>query len=334
MIKIKPMDRQNAFNTGYLYFISGLNSEGDGESKILFSKLKESGLGSASGYYLGLLEKDAEKESCFNKSLGAFKGNVESLNEIANIKLRKNLPSDAYTLSESIREINPQSFYINKLKARALVSRGWYYDALKESHAPKNLIKSAGYEIEGEIYLKIKKYKEALNAYKKLYETDKYNTDYLNNLLECYDKTGKYDEAIGLLNQCAEYYPNNAMLRLKHAKLIENTKGPGAALPYLLYARKISPYHKDVLLQTGLVYHKMDKEELALQYLNAALRFDPKNKWIAGYIEYLKHHRPKPRSGANGPPACTRYYGFLPVARRGLEKQDPLSPMGKLRTGV
>ncbi|MBN2402420.1 MAG: hypothetical protein JXN64_08460 [Spirochaetes bacterium] len=303
LIKIKPMNKQTAFNTGYLYFISGINSEEDKEAETLFSIVKENGLISAANYYLGLLETGIKKVSCFNASLKAFKRNVESIREIAYIKLGNNSEHEAYALAEAIREINPQSFYITKLKAEILIARAWYEEALKESSSPNNKIKSIAYEIQGHVYIKNNKYKEAVNMCKQLYGMDNYNISYLNNLLECYIKSGKYAEALGLLEQCAELYPNNTSLRLKHVKLIGNVKGAGASLPYLYYARRISPYHKDVLLQAGLIYHKFNKKELAIQYLNSALKHDATNQWLADYISYLKsspRHHTKPSVKSKG----------------------------------
>jgi hypothetical protein len=287
-IKIKPMEKQAAFNTAYLYYISGLNNEYDGEAKILFAKAESGSFGSASNYYLGLLAGEKEKESYFNKSLSLNKENVESISEIAYLKLRNNLDAEAFRLSGSIREINSQSFHINKLKARIFNLRGWYTEALKEAYPSKNRVNSIGCEIEADFYLKNKKYKKALMPCKLLYETDNYSIINLNNLIDCYINTGMYDEALGMLSKSSRLFPNNVMLRLKMAKLIGNIKDPVTALPYLLHARKMSPYNKDVLSDTGIVYHKLDKEELAFLYLNMALKRDPKNKRISDYIEFIK----------------------------------------------
>ena len=288
LIQIKNMSMQTAFNAGYLYYISGINSEEEGEAKILFSQVKNSGLRSASCYYLGLLERGGKREICFRESLKAFKTNVEAINGIAEIEFGNNKFSSAYEFSEKIREINPQSFYINKLNARIFETAGWNNEALKESNAPRNRIDSSGHEIKASVYLKNKKYKEAGDMYKRLHDMDRLNTAFVDNLLECYIKAGRYNEARGLLAQCAELYPNNVSLRLKHAELMENTNGIASALPYLLSARKISPCNKDVLLHIALLYHKLNKKDLTLLYLNKALEYDPGNKWIVGYVEYLK----------------------------------------------
>ncbi len=287
-IKIRPMEKRAAFNTAYLYYISGINSEYDGEAKTLFAKAEAGALYSVSNYYLGLLAGENEKEYYFNKSLGAFKENIESIYEIAGIKLRNNLDVEAYRLAESIKEINPHSFYVNKLKARIFESRGWHFEVLKEAYPSKNRVNSCGYAIEADVYLKNKKFNKALMPCKMLYNMDKYNITNLNNLTECYVMTGRYDEALGLLSQSSAFFPNNVKLRLKHARLIGNTKDPASSLPYLLHARKMSPCNKDVLLDIGLLYHKLDKEELALLYLNMAIERDPGNGWIVALIDHIK----------------------------------------------
>ena len=306
LIQIKNMNMQIAFNAGYLYYISGINSQEEEEAKTLFSQVKNSGLRSASCYYLGLLAGEGKSENYFNESVKTFKRNVEAINGIAEIKVKSNLLSEARKLSETIRDINPQSFYINKINAGIFELAGWDHEALKEANAPRNRINSSGYEIKASVYLKNKQYKEAGDMYKHLYEMDRFNSEYPDDLLECYFKAGRYNEARSFLAKCADLYPNNVLLRLKHAKLMENINGTVSALPYLLSARKISPCNKDVLVQIALLYHKLNKKELTLLYLNSALQQDPGNKWISGYIYYLKCsesralHPTQPKGGSKG----------------------------------
>ncbi|MFH0975583.1 MAG: hypothetical protein V1874_07340 [Spirochaetota bacterium] len=288
ILKTKPAEGPAAFNAGYLYYISGLNSEEDGEAEGFFSGVNEGLPGSAAKYYSGVIAKDSQKkESYFNESVRISGENIESLNELAKIKLRKNQLYEAYRITDNIADINPGSIFINKLKAQTFLICGWYNEALKQAFALMEKMKPAGYELESQIYIAEKKYNRALPACRFLFGADKDNSGNIDNLIECLLKTGRYDEAAGLLTQCAGIFPNNVALRLKLAEIDENRNSAETVLPYLLSAKQISPHNMLVLLKIGLAYHKLNKDELAMHYLRKAQENDIKNElseWIENYI--------------------------------------------------
>ncbi len=327
---LNTMQGQPAFDAGYLYFASGLNSEEDNEAIRLFSVIKDSKLYSPANYYIGLLELDDwRKYFYFNESINAFDKNIETIKEIANLKLINNLIYDIYPLIEKIIEINPRSEQALELKARAFISLNWSNEALRK--AKEMRMKSFKYETESLVYIKNKNYKEALNSCRRLGEMDRFNMSNLNNLLECYLKTGEYNEADGLLSMYAEFYPNNVSLRLKHAELIKNIYGAEKAIPYLLAARKISPNNSKVMLNTGLAYHKINRDDLAKLYFKKALARDPGNVWLKQYSEIFSL-KPTSTNSVKRPEGDLKnknsHPGSIPTSSSGKELSPPEGGLG------
>ncbi len=301
--EINNDDPASAFNAGYLFYISKLNSEEFGESADYFNKAKERGLsGSASDYYLGLIAKnDSEKYYHFNESIKLFTGNIESLKEIISLKLKKNLVYEAYPLIYSIKKIDPRCRYFLKYKTLALFQLGWYIPALNECIRMKSAgMLSAAYGTEYRIHLKNKRYGEALNSCRDLYKLDRYDPNVLTNYIDCCFKTGKYADADSVLSQGIRLFPNSINLKLKYAELKEYTRNPRSALPFLLSSRRLSPDNKRVLLKTGLLYHKLNRDELAEQYMSAALKHyqgnGPDNEWIKRYLDFIRSEQ---KAGTN-----------------------------------
>lgn len=293
--EINNNDPLSAFNAGYLFYASQLNSEEYNESQDFFRKILRPGiLNSASDYYLGIIANNAgEKYHYFNKSVKSFAGNIESLKEIISLKLEKNLIYEAYPLIDSIKEINPRAGYYLKYKALALLKRGWRLQAINECMRMKSAgMFSFAYETEYEIYLKDRKFGEALKACWGLYKLDRYDPGILMNYADCCFRTGRYADAERLLTQGARIFPNNINMRLRLAEHLEYTENTQSALPYLLSLRRIAPNNRNVLLKTGILYHKLKRDELAVRYLSAALKPDltdgQDREWAEGYLAFIR----------------------------------------------
>ncbi|MDY6932929.1 MAG: DUF3857 domain-containing protein [Spirochaetota bacterium] len=279
----------SSFLIGYLYYISGLASEEDKESQKYFNRVEnDRGLASVSCYYQGLMVDDEnKKDAFFYKSLNN-RNRIESLNEIALIKLDNNFIFEAFQIIDMIKNIDPLSNNYLILKANAFISLGWYHEALKiASILKKSKYPSNAYLIEAMIYKAQKKEREAAQCHKILYEGDRYDRDYIDDLIECYDKLGMYDSIEKILNRSSRFFPNNVWIRLKLSEIAEKMHCAKASLPLISSAMKLSPYNKEVLLQMGIAYHKIGKEELARYYLNLALKYNPNNFLLKRYLRII-----------------------------------------------
>lgn len=280
-----------SFLAAYIFYICNLNSFHSNEAKSLF--LNAEGLKPLTSvlyFYIGMIERDSEhKEHYFYKSLKEEKKNVETLYQIAQIKLSKRFVYEAYPLIESIERIGRNSVQHLFLKAVAFMSMGWFDEALRVSERLKNSkCPSAGYMVEGRIFRKQKKYKMAFNVYKRLYESEKRNWTYILNAVSCATKAGNYDAALRILHEASLLFPNSVKGRLMHSDLIDRIHGVEASMPYLSSAKKISPFNKQVLLRIGIAYHKIGRGELAQYYLKMASSYDPKNFSLRRYLKIIR----------------------------------------------
>ena len=280
-----------SFLAAYIFYMCNLNSFHSNQAKSLFlnaERLKS--LTSVLYFYVGMIERDSEhKEHYFYKSLEAEEKNVETLYQIAQIKLSKRFVYEAYPLIESIGRIGRNSIQHPFLKAVAFMSMGWYDEALRVSERLKNSkCPSAGYMIEGRIFRKQKRYKMAFTVYKRLYEREKRNRTYILHAVSCATKAGNYDAALRILHEASLLFPNDVKVRLMHSDLIERVYGAAASIPYLSSAKKLSPFNKQVLLRMGIAYHKTGRGELAQYYLKMASSYDPKNFSLRRYLKIIR----------------------------------------------
>ncbi len=292
--KAESADERNAFIAGYLFYISGLNSEKDREALRLFNDAMKTGESvSPSSYYMGLIEGDeVKKDFHFYESVKANKRNIEALSEIAEIKIRNRFIYEASPIVESIREISPLSPVYLALKAELFLSLGWHEEAMKTaSLLKKSDYPSNGYFLEARIKRLSKRYKEALEGYRFLYESDRFSIEHVEDVIECYEALGQYKDIEKILNRAVVMFPNNVWVRLKLSEVIGNNDNLRASLPYLASAMRLSPYNKQVLFETGILYHKLGKDKLALHYLRKALRYDPNNFELKRFLRIISNEK-------------------------------------------
>ncbi|MBN2039999.1 MAG: hypothetical protein JW864_08165 [Spirochaetes bacterium] len=313
----------DAFNTGYLFYAANLIDEESGNFKKYFSAAADDELlKSVSLYYFGMLENDSSlRNSLFKKSLNAFNGNIESMLETVKLKLNNDYIYDACKITELIKTADPFSAEIRKYRALIFTKSGWNPAALKECEKlNQSGFKSYTYEIENIIYTGENRYRDAALACYNLFKLDKTDSVNFRNLTDNLIKAGMYDKADSILNQSAKLFPNNVRLRLKHAELTEHTQGPAKALPYILHAKRLSPFNSDVLLKTGLIYHKLNSNETAFQYMRKALHIDTDNQWIREYITFINKEKASEKN--SNPPfsAGKNDFEIKPVTLPVIEK--------------
>lgn len=278
------------FRAAYLFYIAGLNSREKQEALSLFTGAGEDDLpASASDYYMGIIERDSVKRDFYlRESLKRNNKNIEARKELIDIKLENNFFYEAEPLVESIKNIKPVSCEYLVLKAKLFLSRGWHEEAvktalcIKKSHYP-----SAACAILARIHRLNKRYDEARDNYLYLYRMDRYNLEVMEDLISCYEKTGEYREIERILLGASLFFPNSVRVRLKLAEIKSKTESHISALPYLSSAKRLSPFNKDVLLDTGLVYHRLGRNSLALYYMRMALGYDPDNFQLKRYLRVI-----------------------------------------------
>ena len=289
-----PLDEEKSFLAGYLFYAAALNSDINSESIKFFNKSKiTKEFSSASNYYIGLKEKNSvKKDYNFYESIKNNKNNIESLRKIVLIKLKNDFIYEAFPIIESIQKIYPQSHIYRELLAKAMETKGWDFEALKIADLIKRgKYPSSGYLIEERIKRRNHKFLKAVKNNKILYQLDRYNRSYIDNVIECYEKVGNYDEIIKMLCLTIRMFPNNVTARLKLAKTIRATRGAKHSLPYLAAAMKLSPYNKHTLFEMGITYHMMHQEELAKKFLYLSSQYDPNNFSLKRYFKILYDER-------------------------------------------
>ncbi len=290
-IRARGLDNPHtSFLAAYLYYVCNLNSYHSNEAKLLFlNAVKLPSLKWVSYFYIGMIESDSvNKEHYFYKSLSGDRNNLETLFQIAQIKLSKRFVYEAYPLIETIGRSGANSIQFLFLKAIAFISMGWLDESLIVAERLKNTKwPSAGYLVEGRILKKQKRYKRAFDVYKRLYESEKRNWTYIHNAVSCAAKAGDYSAALKILNEVSVLFPNSVRGKLMQSNIIDRVYGVRASIPYLSSVKKISPYNKQVLLRIGIAYHKAGREKLARYYLKMASSYDPKNFSLRRYVKII-----------------------------------------------
>ncbi len=289
VVKAAP-ESADPFTSGYLFYISGLDSEEDREALGLLSAVKSGDVcAAAAEYYMGLIERgDEKKDNHFNESIKNSPKNIESIAEAAGIKIKNNFFYEAAPLAESIKKIKPQSVEYLVLEANILASLGWRDAALKAAEKIKETeYPSRGYALEAGTNMRDKRYGESLRGYLYLYAGDRSNPALVDKIVSCYEESGDYRGAENTLTAALLVFPNSVRIRLRLAGLKSDYCSPGEALPYLAAAAGVSPYNGDTLFDTGMAYHKLGRKELAVNYFRRALNYDPDNFELKRFLEII-----------------------------------------------
>ncbi len=291
LLKIKEPGPDDLFKTGYLYLASNLVDSKNNRGLPFLSAIPEGNpLYSSACYHIAITQGNAEaRDRYLNKSIQADPGNIESLRELAGLKISHGFVYEAYSLIDSIKKLNPHSPWRHELMARLFMKQQWPHEVMGHAAALKHTFyRSAGLSLGASLYISESDYSRSIPDLEELIRIDSFNLSWHRELLDCYEKIGRNDLAEQLLLRMIALYPNSSPLKLRLARTVELERGPVQALPFLTAAIKTAPGNRDVLMKLGLTYHKIGKKGLAVYYLDLACRHDPGNRWLRNYLETIK----------------------------------------------
>ena len=275
---------------GYLLHAARLGGAGGRAIDYLSSLPEGHPRRSSARFYMAGEEKDAvAKERLLRQSLQADQKNLESLRELALLKIERDFIYEASPLIEEIYSSSPASRWYRELMTRLYLragqgaEAGLRADALKSSPYP-----SYGFSFGSLIYLAEGDYFHAKQDLERLIRLDRFDRASYLSLLDCHEKTGDHENAEGLLTQLIHLYPNSVVLKLRLARAIEARRGPGPSIPCLAAALEAAPGNRDVLRSLGLAYHKMGNKGLAVYYLGLALDRDPGDESLRRYLGVIR----------------------------------------------
>ncbi len=282
------------FRAGYILLESRSPAPENDAAIALLSRIPESDpLYSAACFYLGRACTDRDKAAgYFRKSIAADPENNESLRELAEIAINRNLFYDAFPHIKMMKKIGPAPAIYEEAMARLFLKMGWTAEvrrhaaALKRSSFPSaGLLAEAGiFSAEGDLY------HESL-VLERLMELDRYDRDLLLSRASVHEKSGDLASAALLLHQATALFPNDTGIKLRLASAVHNEKGAGSALPYLAAALNTAPGNPALLKALGLAYLNLGKIAPAEYYLRMALCRDPADSMIRLNLDIINGNR-------------------------------------------
>ncbi|HPV42923.1 MAG TPA: DUF3857 domain-containing protein [Spirochaetota bacterium] len=291
LLNISDPGPEELFKAGYLFLASRL---GDGENNrgIPFLSGVPAGhrLYSTACRCIALAHGDIEaRDRYLNRSIQADPDNIESLRDLADIKISRDFVYEAYPLIAAIKRIRPLSPWHLDCSARLCTKLRWLPEARRHAEALKrSFYHSVGMHHEALIYRHDSDHAHAILDQEGLVRLDYFNLSWHIALIDSYEKTGNLEAAEQALLRIAALYPNNSALKLRLAGIVEKMRGPVQSLPYLTAAMEAAPGNRDILRALGTAYHKIGKEDLAVYYLDQASRSDPDNHELRQYLRIIK----------------------------------------------
>ncbi len=291
LLKSRDPAPEERFSIGYLFLASRL---GDGDNnrglRYLTGIPEGHALYASACYYIAMARDDIEARNRYlRKSIQADQRSIESLRELADLKISRDFVYDAYPLIEAIKTIRPFSPWHHELSARLFIKMKWLPEAMRHAALLKqSSYPSIGLMQEASIYCIEKDYFHAIPDLEQLIRIESCNLSWNQSLLDCYEKTGDHDAAEQVLLRLVAFYPNNSALKLRLAGIVQKRQGPVQALPYLAAALKSAPGNRDILKAMGMAYHKIGKNNLAVYYLDLACLHDPDNHALRQYMGFIR----------------------------------------------
>lgn len=296
--KSAPDDRYLA---GYLFHAAGFRGAGGRAGGYLSSVPDGHPRRSPALFYLAMATDDAmSRDMLLRHSLQSDPGNLETMRELALLKIRRGFVYEAAPLAEVLRKAAPASPWHGELTARVFASTGPAAEALRRADdLEATPYASAGLRFGASIYLSEGDYFHARERLDRLVRLDRFDRESYLSLLECHEKTGDRVAAEALLLKLLHLYPNWIDLKLRCARVVEAGRGPGASLPGLTAALKTAPRNREVLRALGTAYHAMGNRGLALYYLDRAQDLDPGDRALRDYRSFIRGgSAPSRRKGA------------------------------------
>lgn len=159
-------------------------------------------------HMLGTIYYDQGK---FNKAIRAFKRAIEIDSSFTDASVGLSIILNDLGRYEEGQEIFENA---QKLLARKEMS--------EESGSNEKI--ATKYDELGELFFNTGEYEEALSQYKKSLKLSKRTAEITMNIIRCYEKLDEYDQALVLLNELCDEYPDFVSARLKLGKLYYDTR--------------------------------------------------------------------------------------------------------------
>jgi tetratricopeptide (TPR) repeat protein len=287
----KTHSPESLFQIGYLLISARLGGPVNNLAVRHLSAVPESHPRFTSAcYYLAKAEKSPEgRDRLLKKSIQACPKNLESVRDLADLKISRDFLYEAQPLIDMIRQTDPNSTFHHELTARLFIKLGLLPEAMRYAAIlNKSRYPSSGCSLETSIYRAEEDYYRAAENLARLIELDRFELPYYQSALSCHEKRGALDAAERLCSGIIALYPNSTVLKLRLAEIVEAKKGPGASLPYLSAAHEQAPGNRDVLRALGMAYHKLGNPALAGYWLSLASDHDPDNFQLKQYLKVIR----------------------------------------------
>ncbi|MCD4746212.1 MAG: tetratricopeptide repeat protein [Bacteroidales bacterium] len=209
-----------------------------------------------------------------------FNAEIESMNEIAN---------EDEILNKPIRNKNIFTQYIQDLyrfyKLYPLKSEftdifnfrldfhnTFFFNLLAENNTMlKNIV---------EFYFEKNYFKEALEIYSKIYQSENKNYEIFEKIAYCYQRLGNFKEALKFYQQAELFDTNTTWILKKIAFCYRNLNNPEKALKYYLEVEKSDPENLYIQASIGNCYLDMKDFEKSLEYFYKVEYSDTSNRNI------------------------------------------------------
>lgn len=290
LMKQKNPPPESLFRTGYLILSAQLENHNNNRALQCLSAIPENHrLFTSACYYMAKAEKSPEaKDRLLKKSILTGPKNLESVRELADLKISHSFLYEASPLIDMIKKADPNSPWYQELMARLFIKLGLYPEAMRYAALlNKSLYPSLGCLLETSIHRTEEDYYHAMQNLDRLLQLDRFELSFYQSALSCYEKTGAMDMAEQLCTGIIALYPNSIALKLHLAKIVDARKGPGPSLPYLSAAHEQAPGNRDVLRALGMAYHSLENAALAGYWLSLSLDHDPDNYPLRQYLKVI-----------------------------------------------
>lgn len=165
----------------------------------------------------------------------------------------------------------------------------------------------------GCLFLNMGSYNHAYDDFKKLYQLDPKNPQYMLLLAESEYLQKEYKSALLWLESADKIEPGNKNFKavMLYAKIYLSFANPEKAMEYLNQASKLTPASQEISYIKGLCYEKMKKYETAGEFFRKGLLDFNDDKTAELCLNKLADKRYIPKSCQNVPDTVKRMYGYM-----------------------
>ncbi len=98
----------------------------------------------------------------------------------------------------------------------------------------------------------------------------------------------RYEDALSIYDMIQDIDPLNVGLRLKRSRLLTGLERYEEAIFVCKDALHTCPEDPSIHHQLGVIYQRMGRDDAAIEAFREALRFEPDNRWLREYVEFLE----------------------------------------------